>query len=158
MRGTPLRLFVAVVLVAAAVTIPIVLGSASSAPASAKAPRGSQLARATAPGAPTASTTNVAATSGNGPTSAGNGIFVGHDYHHDLSPPLRDLALLPPPGGPGGFGPPGGGFPPPGGPMMPGAGGDVNTTLPLILSILMTSCWAVAARSPCIPERGIGLR
>ncbi len=39
----------------------------------------------------------------------------------------------PPPGG--GFGPPGGGFPPPGGPMMPGAGGDVNTTLPLILSI-----------------------
>lgn len=44
----------------------------------------------------------------------------------------------PPPGGfgsPGGFGPPGGGFPPPGGPMMPGAGGDVNTTLPLILNI-----------------------
>jgi hypothetical protein len=43
----------------------------------------------------------------------------------------------PPPGGfggPPGFGPPGGGFQP-GGPMMPGAGGDVNTTLPLILSI-----------------------
>ena len=46
-----------------------------------------------------------------------------------------------PPGGgyggppPQGFGPPGG-FPPPGGPMMPGAGGDVNTTLPLILSIV----------------------
>lgn len=43
----------------------------------------------------------------------------------------------PPPGGfgsPGGFGPPGG-FPPPGGPMMPGAGGDVNTMLPLILNI-----------------------
>ncbi|MCA9588078.1 MAG: hypothetical protein KC657_22295 [Myxococcales bacterium] len=46
-------------------------------------------------------------------------------------------------GGPpaGGFGaPPGygpqGGFPPPGGPMMPGAGGDVNTTLPLILNIV----------------------
>ncbi len=42
----------------------------------------------------------------------------------------------PPPGGfgqPPGFGPPGG-FPPPGGPMMPGAGGDVNTTLPMILS------------------------
>lgn len=38
-------------------------------------------------------------------------------------------------GGPGGFGPPGG-FPPPGGPMMPGAGGDVNTTLPLILNIV----------------------
>ncbi len=37
-------------------------------------------------------------------------------------------------GGPG-FGPPGG-FPPPGGPMMPGAGGDVNTTLPLILNIV----------------------
>jgi hypothetical protein len=36
-------------------------------------------------------------------------------------------------GGPG-FGP-AGGFPPPGGPMMPGAGGDVNTTLPLILNI-----------------------
>ena len=57
----------------------------------------------------------------------------------------------PPPGG-GGFGapPPGGGyggppvfgpaggFPPPGGPMMPGAGGDVNTTLPLVLNILAT--------------------
>jgi hypothetical protein len=59
----------------------------------------------------------------------------------------------PPPGGgyggpPGGFGPPaggfggppgfgpGGGFPPPGGPMMPGAGGDVNTMLPLILNIV----------------------
>jgi hypothetical protein len=60
----------------------------------------------------------------------------------------------PPPGGPGGFGPPGGmppaggygapppgfgapgGFPPPGGPMMPGAGGDVNTTLPIILSVV----------------------
>lgn len=46
----------------------------------------------------------------------------------------------PPPGGfggppPQGFGPPGG-FPPPGGPMMPGAGGDVNTTLPLILNIV----------------------
>ncbi|HEY8075264.1 MAG TPA: hypothetical protein VIF62_14165, partial [Labilithrix sp.] len=45
----------------------------------------------------------------------------------------------PPPGG-GGYGPPGfgpqGGFPPPGGPMMPGAGGDVNTTLPLILNIV----------------------
>jgi hypothetical protein len=45
----------------------------------------------------------------------------------------------PPPtpyGPPPGFGPPGGGFPPPGGPMMPGQGGDVNTTLPLILSII----------------------
>lgn len=39
-------------------------------------------------------------------------------------------------GGPPGFGPPGGGFPPPGGPMMPGAGGDVNTTLPLVLNIV----------------------
>lgn len=45
----------------------------------------------------------------------------------------------PPPGGFGGGGPgfgPAGGFPPPGGPMMPGAGGDVNTTLPLILNIV----------------------
>lgn len=47
----------------------------------------------------------------------------------------------PPPGGGGyggggpGFGPQGG-FPPPGGPMMPGAGGDVNTMLPLILNIV----------------------
>lgn len=41
-------------------------------------------------------------------------------------------------GPPGGFGPPGGGFPPPGGPM--GAGGDVNTTLPLVLSIIATVC------------------
>ncbi len=44
----------------------------------------------------------------------------------------------PPPGGyggPPGFAPPGG-FGPPGGPMMPGAGGDVNTTLPLILNIV----------------------
>lgn len=46
-----------------------------------------------------------------------------------------------PPGGgfggppPQGFGPPGG-FPPPGGPMMPGAGGDINTTLPMILNIV----------------------
>ncbi len=45
----------------------------------------------------------------------------------------------PPPGGYG-FGPPGGGFPPPGGPMMPGAGGDVNTTLPLVLSIVSIFC------------------
>ena len=53
-----------------------------------------------------------------------------------------------PPGGgfggppPQGFGPPGG-FPPPGGPMMPGAGGDINTTLPLILNIvgLVTCSW-----------------
>jgi Interferon-induced transmembrane protein len=43
----------------------------------------------------------------------------------------------PPPGGYG-FGPPGGGFPPPGGPMMPGMGGDVNTTLPLVLNIIGT--------------------
>ncbi|MEO8797383.1 MAG: CD225/dispanin family protein, partial [Polyangiaceae bacterium] len=47
----------------------------------------------------------------------------------------------PPAGGygappPGGFGPPGGGFPPPGGPMGPGMGQDINTTLPLILSIV----------------------
>jgi len=46
----------------------------------------------------------------------------------------------PPPGGGFGGGNPGfgpaGGFPPPGGPMMPGAGGDVNTTLPLILNIV----------------------
>lgn len=53
----------------------------------------------------------------------------------------------PPPGGfgqppGGGFGSPSpgfgpsGGFPPPGGPMMPGAGGDANTTLPLILNIV----------------------
>jgi len=42
----------------------------------------------------------------------------------------------PPYGTPPGFGPPGGGFPPPGGPMMPGGGGDVNTTLPLVLSIV----------------------
>ena len=41
-------------------------------------------------------------------------------------------------GGPG-FGPPGG-FPPPGGPMMPGAGGDVNSTLPLILNIVAAVC------------------
>ncbi len=43
-----------------------------------------------------------------------------------------------PPGGypPQGFGPPGGGFPPPGGPMMPGSGGDVNTTTPLVLGIV----------------------
>ena len=47
----------------------------------------------------------------------------------------------PPPGGfgappPGGFGPPGGGFGPPGGfAGPPGGGGEVNTTLPLILSI-----------------------
>lgn len=50
----------------------------------------------------------------------------------------------PPPGGygapPPGFGPPGGGFPPPGGPMMPGAGGDVNTTLPIILGVLSCLC------------------
>jgi len=38
--------------------------------------------------------------------------------------------------GPPGFGPPGGGFPPPGGPMTPGSGEDVNTTLPLVLSIV----------------------
>lgn len=47
-------------------------------------------------------------------------------------------------GGPPGFGPPGG-FPPPGGPMgpmMPGAGGDVNTMLPLILNIVgALFCW-----------------
>jgi hypothetical protein len=46
---------------------------------------------------------------------------------------------MPPAGGygapPPGFGAPGG-FPPPGGPMMPGAGGDVNTTLPIILSVV----------------------
>jgi len=56
-------------------------------------------------------------------------------------PPGGGYGGAPPPGGygappPQGFGPPGGGFPPPGGPMMPGAGGDVNTTLPLILSIV----------------------
>src|SRR5688500_9723441 len=52
-----------------------------------------------------------------------------------------------PPGGyggpPQGFGPPGGGFPPPGGPMMPGAGGDVNTTLPLVLGILSFFCCGI---------------
>lgn len=49
----------------------------------------------------------------------------------------------PPPGG--GFGPPPGGGFPGGGPMMPGAGGDVNTTLPLILGILsIFCCWPAA--------------
>jgi hypothetical protein len=51
----------------------------------------------------------------------------------------------PPPGGygaPGGFGPPG--YPPPGG--MPGA--DVNTTLPMVLSIICLACC-------CLPM-GIG--
>ena len=38
---------------------------------------------------------------------------------------------------PQGFGP-GGGFPPPGGPMTPGTEGDVNTTLPFVLSIVST--------------------
>lgn len=52
-------------------------------------------------------------------------------------------------GPPGGFGPPGGGFPPPGGPMGPGAGGDVNTTLPLVLSIVSIVCCG------CLPM-GIG--
>jgi hypothetical protein len=48
-------------------------------------------------------------------------------------------------GGPSGFGP-SGGFPPPGGPMMPGAGGDVNTTLPLILNIVgALLCWGTCA-------------
>ncbi|HRG99675.1 MAG TPA: CD225/dispanin family protein [Polyangiaceae bacterium] len=53
----------------------------------------------------------------------------------------------PPPGGyggppPGGYGgpPPGYGGAPPGGPLMPGAGGDVNTTLPLVLSIVSLFC------------------
>ncbi|HQY63911.1 MAG TPA: CD225/dispanin family protein [Polyangiaceae bacterium] len=52
----------------------------------------------------------------------------------------------PPPGGygappPGGYGgPPGSGGAPPGGPLMPGAGGDINTTLPLVLSVLSLFC------------------
>ncbi|MBK8216892.1 MAG: CD225/dispanin family protein [Myxococcales bacterium] len=54
----------------------------------------------------------------------------------------------PPPGGygapPPGFGPPGGGFPPPGGPMMPGAGGDVNTTLPIILGVISCLCCGIS--------------
>jgi hypothetical protein len=40
-------------------------------------------------------------------------------------------------GAAGGFGPPGG-VPPLGGPMVPGSGSDVDTTLPLILSIAST--------------------
>jgi hypothetical protein len=51
-------------------------------------------------------------------------------------PPQGYPPQPPPYGPPQGFGPPGGGFPPPGGPMMPGQGGDVNTTLPLVLSIV----------------------
>ncbi len=30
-----------------------------------------------------------------GPVLAGNGVFVGHDYHHDVSPPFRDMKALP---------------------------------------------------------------
>jgi len=41
------------------------------------------------------------------------------------------------PGAGGGFGPPGG-VPPLGGPMVPGSGSDVDTTLPLVLSIAST--------------------
>ena len=44
---------------------------------------------------------------------------------------------VPPPTPPRGFGPPGG-VPPLGGPMTPGSGNDVDTTLPLILSIAST--------------------
>jgi hypothetical protein len=43
----------------------------------------------------------------------------------------------PPPTPPRGFGPPGG-VPPLGGPMTPGSGNDVQTTLPLVLSIAST--------------------
>jgi Interferon-induced transmembrane protein len=43
----------------------------------------------------------------------------------------------PTPGAPRGFGPPGG-MPPLGGPMTPGSGSDVDTTLPLVLSIVST--------------------
>ncbi|CAN5908450.1 hypothetical protein BH11MYX4_BH11MYX4_30350 [soil metagenome] len=82
------------------------------------------------------------------PSTSANGIHAAGGY----GPPGGGGYGGPPMGGPpGGFGaPPGGGgyggggpgfgpqggFPPPGGPMMPGAGGDVNTTLPLILNIV----------------------
>lgn len=59
-----------------------------------------------------------------------------------FGPPPGGGYGAPPPGGYGGGPPPYGGFGPggpgfAGGPMMPGAGGDVNTTVPLVLSILM---------------------
>jgi hypothetical protein len=62
-----------------------------------------------------------------------------------FGPPPDGGGFGPPPGGGGGYGgPPGFGGPPggggyggpPGGPIMPGAGGDVNTTLPIILGVL----------------------
>ncbi len=87
----------------------------------------------------------------------------------------------PPPGAPGGFGPPGGmppaggygapppgfgapgGFPPPGGPMMPGAGGDVNTTLPIVLNVVGIvfggggACCTLGATSPGFIAAVVGI-
>jgi hypothetical protein len=69
-----------------------------------------------------------------------------------------------PPGGygappPQGFGPPGGGFPPPGGPMMPGQGGDVNTTLPLVMGIVTVfCCWPAAIPSIIFAVQAKSLR
>lgn len=74
---------------------------------------------------------------GGPPPGGGYGGPPGGGY-----PPPGGGFGAPPPGGAGGYGGgnpgfgPSGGFPPPGGPMMPGAGGDVNTTLPLILNIV----------------------
>lgn len=71
-----------------------------------------------------------------GPPQGAGGAPPGGGYG---GPPGGGFGAPPPGGGFGGGGPgfgPAGGFPPPGGPMMPGAGGDVNTTLPLILNIV----------------------
>jgi hypothetical protein len=84
-----------------------------------------------------------------GPPQGGGGAPPGGGYGGPpQGGPPGGGGFGPPPGGgygappPGGYGgpPPGPGFGPgggyPGGPMMPGAGGDVNTTTPLVLSIL----------------------
>ncbi len=68
---------------------------------------------------------------GGPPPQGGGGGGYGGGYPPGGAPPGGGYG-----GPPQGFGPPGGGFPPPGGPMMPGPGGDVNTTLSLVLSII----------------------
>lgn len=70
------------------------------------------------------------------PTTANSTVHAAGGY----GPP----GGMPPGGGYGG--PPPGGAPPGGygGPMMPGAGGDVNTTLPIILGVISCLCCGIS--------------
>ena len=84
------------------------------------------------------------------PGGGGYGPPSGSGGYAPQSPAGGGYGGLPPQG----FGPPGG-FSAPGGPMMPGTGGEVNSTLPLVLNIVATLVGCCSGLGPVVGIVGI---